>query len=124
MKRYIEKFFAADDFDEIYIDENNKKVNRRKKRKQRHNRKEARKDGGGSGETFDRPLFGTPHGTRQHKKKNVEPVEVVVPYARARKERFYFWPPYSLRSKSSLNNSQAMDTEDYPPPPPVEKKTQ
>ncbi len=43
-----------------------------------------------------RKLFSTQHGMKQAKKKNISPLEIVVPYARSRRERFYFWPPLSL----------------------------
>lgn len=43
-----------------------------------------------------RKLFSTQHGMKQAKKKNISPLEIVVPYARCRRERFYFWPPLSL----------------------------
>ena len=43
-----------------------------------------------------RKLFSTQHGMKQAKKKNISPLEIVVPYTRSRRERFYFWPPLSL----------------------------
>lgn len=122
MKSYIEIFFRADDFDEIYIEENSKQIRKKKKRQQKATRVEARKEGDGKvGNHFDRPLFSTHHGIRQQKKKNAEPVEVVVPYSRARKERFYFWPPYSLVSTSTLDTSEVVYADDCSS---VEKKTQ
>ncbi len=53
-----------------------------------------------------RPLFSTQHGLRQIKRKNAEPLEIVVPYARTRRERFYFWPPYSLVSQRNTSNGE------------------
>lgn len=61
--------------------------------------------------SFDRPLFTTRHSAKQSKKKNSTPLEVVVPYSRTRRERFYFWPPYSIipPDESKLNINHEME---------------
>lgn len=114
MKDFIEKLFGEDDFDEQYIEDD---THRGKKKRQE--KVKPRKDGSGTEVTFDRPLFSSQHGMRQFKKKNVTPLEIVVPYARAKKERFFFWPPYSLLS-TSFDSSHEIDMENLS----VNKKTQ
>ncbi len=113
--------FGADDFDEVYIEEatnRGPKLGKKKRRQEKHKRSDSNKDEV-IGAAFDRPLFSTHHGVRQSKKKNVAPLEVVVPYSRARKERFYFWPPYSLLACDPI--SQDVNKDDYPD---VVKKSQ
>jgi hypothetical protein len=62
-------------------------------------------------QVHERPLF-TTKSAKQSKKKNSTPLEVVVPYSRARRERFY-WPPYLLPpSHETKALSDAADTSD------------
>lgn len=115
MKSQIENIFGADDFEEIYIEG---RMNREKKK--RHEKQKRTRENG-IDVTFDRPLFSTQHSLRQQKKKNLSPLEVVVPYTRARKERFYYWPPYSLLpSKCQTRNRENLSVENQT----VDKKSQ
>jgi len=62
---------------------------------------------------YERSLFSTQHAQKLNKKKNaMQRLEIIVPYTRTRRERFYFWPSSSLIDSSVTSATQDSDSSD------------